>query len=112
MSYSEFTLETACQSFKLRLDLDTDLFGTVPVVSVSPLLRSIFEDYVPLATSIHTEKARSEFIVAPILAEGRRWTEKRISLFSGLNFEVDKAQGLDGICDFILATSTNQLVLS
>ena len=52
MSYSEFTLETACQSFQLGLDLDTDLFGTVPVAPVSPLLRSIFEDYIPLATSI------------------------------------------------------------
>ena len=112
MSYSEFTLETACQSFQLGLDLDTDLFGTVPPAPVSPLLRSIFEDYVPLATSIHTEKARSEFIVAPILAEVRRLTDKRISLFSGVTFEIDKAQGLDGVCDFILAASSNQLVLS
>jgi hypothetical protein len=112
MSYSEFTLETACQSFHLELDLGTDLFGTVPVVRVSALLRSILEDYIPLATSIHTEKARSEFIVAPILAEVRRLREKRISLFSGLNFEIDKTQGLEGTCDFILTASPNQLFVS
>jgi hypothetical protein len=112
MPYSEYTLESACQSFALGLDQDTDLFGSVPAVRVSPMLRSILDDYVPLATSIHTEKARSEFILAPILAEVRRLMDKRISLFSGLNFEVDKAQGLDGVCDFILAASPNQLFLS
>ena len=111
MSYSEFTLETACQSFALGLDLTRDLFGTIPVARVSPLLRSTLDYYIPLATSIHTEKARSEFIVAPILAEVRKLMNERISLFSGLTFEVDKSQGLDGICDFILAASPNQMFL-
>ncbi len=54
------------------------------MVPVSPSLRSILDEYVPLATSIHTEKARSEFIVAPILLEVRRLMDRRISLFSGL----------------------------
>ena len=62
-------------------------------------------------TSIHTEKARSEFIVAPILAEVRKLMNHRISLFSGVDFNVDPAQGLNGTCDFILAASPVQLFL-
>jgi hypothetical protein len=112
MSYSEFTLETACQCFALDTDQTMDLFGAIPVARVNPLLRSILDYYVPLATSIHTEKARSEFIVAPILAEVRRLMNEKISLFSGISFEVDKSQGLDGTCDFILAASANQMFLS
>src|SRR3954451_8573433 len=112
MAYGDFTLESACQSFSLALKVGTDLFHATPSVRAGARLRSILEDYVPLATSIHTEKARSEFIVAPILAEVRRLGNKRISLFSGLDFEIDKAQGLDGTCDFILAASPNQLFLS
>jgi hypothetical protein len=61
-----------------------------------------------MATSIHTEKARSEFIVAPILAEIRWLMDQKISLFSGVNFEVDRSRGLDGACDFILSGSDNQ----
>jgi hypothetical protein len=112
MSYSEFTLETACQAFGLVTDLTMDLFGAIPVARVNPLLRSILDYYTPMATSIHTEKARSEFIVAPILAEVRRLMNERISLFSGISFEVDKSQGLDGTCDFIFTASPNQMFLS
>jgi hypothetical protein len=64
-----------------------------------------------LATSIHTEKARSEFIVAPILAEVRRKRNHRISLFSGIEFSVAPEKRLNGFCDFILSASPTQLFL-
>ncbi len=86
MSYSEFTLETACQSFALDLNKTRIYSRPFRVARVSPLLRTILDEYIPLATSIHTEKARSEFIVAPILAEVRRLMNARISLFSGTEF--------------------------
>ncbi len=111
MSYSDFTLDGACRAFALDLDEYEDLFAGVSGTPVSPLLRATLEEYVPLATSIHTEKARSEFIVAPILAEVRRLMKHRISLFSGVDFNVDALQGLNGTCDFILAASPVQLVL-
>jgi hypothetical protein len=74
-------------------------------------LRGILDEFVPLATLIHTEKARSEFIVAPILAHVRRLMDHAISLFSGVDFDVDPDQGLCGTCDFILAASRVQLFL-
>jgi hypothetical protein len=111
MAYCDFTLETACTSFSLDFDEETELFAGIPAASISPLLRAILDEYVPLATSIHTEKARSEFIVAPILGEVRKLMKHQVSLFSGTDFNVDAAQGLTGTCDFILAGSPIQLFM-
>jgi hypothetical protein len=111
MAYSDFTLAVACSTFALDVDEERDLFNSITAVRISSLLRSILDEYVPLATSIHTEKARSEFIVAPILGEVRRLMNHRISLFSGVDFDVEPAKGLNGTCDFILAASHIQLFL-
>jgi hypothetical protein len=108
MAYSDFTLASACDSFKLTARLDEDLFASVPAARVSPFLRTLLDEFIPLGTSIHTEKARSEFIVAPILAEVRKLMSHRVSLFSGTDFNVDPGRGLNGTCDFIMAASPMQ----
>ncbi len=109
MAYSDFTLEGACSTFLLDVKQEVDLFASVPPAQVSQRLRETLEEYLPMAISIHTEKARSEFIVAPILGEVRRYMNHRISLFSGTDFTADPAKGLNGTCDFILASSPIQL---
>jgi hypothetical protein len=53
---------------------------------------SNLEQKIPLALALSTEKARSEFIIAPILAEVREQLGKRFSLFSGIDFTVDISQ--------------------
>jgi hypothetical protein len=111
MAYSDFTVQTASDSLKLDVRLDDDLFASVPTASVSPFLRTLLDEFVPLGTSIHTEKARSEFIVAPILAEVRKIMKHRVSLFSGVDFNVDASRGLNGTCDFIMAASSMQLYI-
>ena len=111
MAYSDFTLESACETFALNLNEETDLFASIAEARASNLLRSLLEYFIPLGTSIHTEKARSEFIVAPILAEVRQLMKHRISLFSGIEFNVDPARELRGTCDFVLASSPVQLFL-
>ena len=60
---------------------------------------------------LSTEKARSEFIIAPILGEIRRCFQKQISLFSGVEFNVDMERGLRGVCDYMLSLSPLQLVI-
>ena len=109
MAYSDFTLQGACDSFKLDARVDEDLFASVPAARVSPSLRALLDEFIPLGTAIHTEKARSEFIVAPILAEVRKLLNHRVSLFSGTDFNVDPGRGLNGTCDFIMAASSMQL---
>jgi hypothetical protein len=108
MAYSDFTFVSACDSFKLDARLDEDLFASVPAARVRPFLRTLLDEFLPLGTSIHTEKARSEFIVAPILAEVRKLMNHRVSLFSGVEFNVDSGRGLNGTCDFIMTDSTMQ----
>lgn len=111
MAFSDFTLEEVCSAFTLDLKQGKDLFGGVSAARIGPLLRDLLEENVPLALSIHTEKARSELIVAPILVEVRRLMDRRISFFSGVDFDVSPSQGLNGPCDFILAASPLQLIL-
>jgi hypothetical protein len=111
MAYSDFTLEAACGTFALHLNEESDLFAPIAEARASALLRSLLEYFIPLGTSIHTEKARSEFIVAPILAEVRQLMKHRISLFSGIDFNVDPSRDLRGTCDFVLAASPVQLFL-
>ena len=66
----------------------------------------------PLAVSINTEKARSELIVVNILLELRRLFQRQVSLFSGVDFTVDKDRGLNGFCDFLMSASSEQLFVN
>jgi hypothetical protein len=66
----------------------------------------------PLAIAINSEKARSEFLIAPTLAEVRRQTHYQSSLFSGVEFNVDADQGLRGYCDYILCRSQEQYYIT
>ncbi len=67
---------------------------------------------VPLALAISTEKARSELIVSNVLLELRKYLNDEVSLFSGINFDVDKDRELNGFCDYILSSSPEQFYLS
>lgn len=112
MSYSSFNLETVKSRFKLELARDKELFTEAEEIEPSHLLKEILKENVPLALAIHTEKARSELIVAPILVEIRRRLDHRVSLFSGTEFNVDRERDLNGVCDFILSLSPEQLTIT
>src|SRR5436190_6808488 len=111
MAYNDFTLETLKERFGIRTDEGSSLFALVPAVPISTLLRDTLAENVPLALDISTDKARSELIIAPVLMEVRRQLEGRISLFSGVEFNVDQEQGLRGVCDFLLSLSPEQLAI-
>lgn len=112
MAYSDFSLAKVRDSFGLTLDESKDLFSSVAPVVPSEMLTLILADYVPLATAIATEKARSEFLIAPLLAEVRRQLDNQISLFSGNEFSVDTKLGLYGFCDYIVSRSPEQLMIT
>jgi hypothetical protein len=112
MAYSDFTLAKVRESFSLILEEDRNLFSNLDAVAPSSLLQSILDEYLSLAIAINTEKSRSEFIIAPVLAEVRKLSNHQISLFSGKEFNVDSAKGLTGFCDFILSYSKKQLYIS
>ena len=111
MAYRDFTLTDLKEQFGLRLDERSDLFAGIAPVEVSPLLQEILRRNLPLALAISTEKARSEMIIAPVLLEVWGQMEGQVSLFSGTDFTVDAARGLNGVCDFLLSLSPEQLTI-
>ncbi|MFM6309597.1 MAG: hypothetical protein ACKPGB_15240, partial [Dolichospermum sp.] len=95
MAYSDFKLSEIIQKFELTLNEVSGLFADIPEEEPSNLLTTILKENVDLAVSINTEKARSEMIISPILLEVRRKLNNEISLFSGVDFNVDNQQGLN-----------------
>ena len=111
MAYSDFTLREVIDRFGLAHADVPDLFADAPEVEPGPLLRAVLPEFVPLALAINTEKARSELVIAPLLAALRAQMGHRFSIFSGIDFTVDPSQGLAGYCDFILSRSREQQFL-
>ena len=109
MPYSQFTsIGKAKEAFELKtLEGGRFLPATEPITP-SAALTAFLEESIPL-TALASEKARSEGIIYPILLEVRRILHRQISLFSGEDFTVDEAVGLNGICDFLLSRSPEVL---
>jgi hypothetical protein len=111
MAYHEFTFDSVTRIFSLARDERHDLFAQVVEVEPSSVLKSVLEENVPLGVAIATEKARSELMIAPLLTEARKMMNRSVSLFSGIEFNVDPQQGLNGFCDFIISLSPEQFSL-
>lgn len=112
MAYSDFKLSNVSKIFELTITESSQLLADAPEIEASELLRTILKESIDLAVSINTEKARSEMIIAPILLEIRRKLNYQISLFSGIEFNVDPSKGLNGFCDFLMSNSQEQLFIS
>ena len=111
MPYSNFTLEAAQKAFQLEIVQSVGIFSETEQVEPSVALTEALAKKVPLALAIGTEKAKSEMIVADVLIELREHFEHRISLFSGIDFNVDSENDLTGVCDFLVSLSPNQYYL-
>jgi hypothetical protein len=111
MSYSDFTLQAVVKELQLVLDERTNLFAQIPESTISDHLAITLKENVPLALAINTEKARSALIIAAVLVELRKMLNYQISLFSGVEFNVDPQRGLDGVCDFIITRSPEQFFI-
>jgi hypothetical protein len=46
------------------------------------------------------------------LFELRELLDRQIGLFSGVDFSIDAESGLNGICDFLLTRSNNELIVT
>ncbi|MCJ8282719.1 MAG: hypothetical protein MJK14_23605 [Rivularia sp. ALOHA_DT_140] len=61
--------------------------------------------------SLGTEKAESEFIIAPILLEVKNKFNNNVTFFSGQRFDVDISKRLIGTCDFIFSQTQQSLYI-
>ena len=109
MSFRDFRLPDVLDRFHLVTHEAGGLFADRPPVAPSAHLVETLRLNVRLANSIGTEKARSEFVIAPILAELKHVLHPSLGLFSGVDLPVDAAAGLTGTCDFLVSAGPEQL---
>ena len=107
MSYSEYNLASFRHTFDLKIR-DQLLFDPIGTLEPSPWLAESLANGQDLAVT--SEKARGEFIVAPVLMACRALLGHDLRIFSGAQLDVDPGRGLNGECDFILARSESSLV--
>lgn len=77
------------------------LFPNVAPLQPSEWLKTAIEE-APIG-QLGSEKAKSEFLIAPVLNEIRRHNRNKVSVFSGYSFEVEPLLGLTGSCDFLFS---------
>ncbi|ESA36899.1 hypothetical protein N836_04890 [Leptolyngbya sp. Heron Island J] len=111
MAYSDFTLRKVKTDFELQLVETGSFLQGFPPVQPSDYLNQTLERNLSIAIAVGTEKARSELLISPILVEVRERLERQISLFSGTDFTIDPSVGLNGICDFLISQSQEQLLI-
>lgn len=60
---------------------------------------------------IESEKAKSEYLIVPILTEIQVKNPEKFTCFSGYQFNVDSQLGLKGFCDFIISKKYNAVFI-
>lgn len=111
MAFQNFTFPQVVQDLGLSL-ADANLFAELAPSVVPPEFVARVIEGANLASAINTEKARSEFVIAPVLLELRRLHLGQLGLFSGIELDADATRGLNGVCDFVITKSPRQHVVS
>ncbi len=101
MAYNNFTLESAEAAFGL-LTQPGELFPGLRPAPVPDWLRDLLERGRRVAALV-SEKARSEFLVVPVLLAAQELVPGALAIYSGQRLDVDPERGLVGECDYILA---------
>lgn len=101
MAFSNFTYPDVLTTFGLRED-SANLFVDTPHLTPSEPLRGFMPTNRRLASLMHTEKARSELLVAPLLSELWGRFPGRLNMHSGVDFPADPDAELTGFVDFIV----------
>jgi hypothetical protein len=100
-SYSKFTFDDL-KTLGLEVII-VDLFKGETITPVPPTAWLTETLNRAQNLSLATEKAKSEFLIAPILNELQGNNPTVFAVYSGFNFSVDIVKGLQGFCDFLLA---------
>lgn len=109
MNYNKFSFDRIKRRFNLN-EVQKDLFEAVTPIEPSEWLKETMEITADLP--IKTEKARTEFILMPILLELRKRTERMFTIYSGEFFNVEPREGLAGPSDIILSMGAESYSIS
>ncbi len=107
MSYNKFKkLDYLREKLGIKDMIDKWVNTSLSVNNITPSLAEALEE--ASNEVLTTEKAKSEYIIVPILKELRRRNVDKFSTFSGFEFNVEKTLELTGYCDFMLSAETNR----
>ena len=109
MSYNKFKIEDLQSKLSLPVEKEEWLNKNISPFPDDELLIQVLND----AKKIYlgSEKARSEFIVTPVLQSLYRRNNGKFTIFSGYEFNIDKSKELNGFCDFILSSPANGFIV-
>jgi hypothetical protein len=110
MPYSSFTIAQVKRQFNLNI-IKGAFFADLPLLAPRTWFREYLQESASFAAGQGSEKVRSELIVAPLLFELRILLDRQIGFFSGIDFTIDVESGLNGVCDFLLTRSTDELTI-
>jgi hypothetical protein len=109
MAYNKFKIEILKTQFGLSVQKNDWLPKQLPQFEADVRLMETLQEVVKMY--LGSEKARSEFVVTPILQALYRKNRDKFSIFSGYEFNIDKNKGLNGFCDFILSSSLDSFLV-
>lgn len=111
MAFREFTYPGVLDRLGLTV-AHADLFPGVPPTAIRPDFADILTLGIRLCAATANEKARSEFLIAPVFMELQRRYPERFRLFSGVELSADPDNGLNGICDFVFTKGASAYVVT
>ncbi len=106
MAYSDFTMEDLESQFGIDHHRSKLQFN-IKLIEPSELLIKDLEWSESLI--VNSEKAKSEWIVVPILKELMSINDRFFTVHSGENLNANVEKGLKGECDFILAKNVSKV---
>ncbi len=100
MSYTDFDIPKAEKDLNLQVVTKKIEWQFEPIAPSEWLLKSLEKGE---KNAFVSEKARSEFLVTPILLAAQEISRDQVQIFSGQTLNIDANVGLTGECDFILS---------
>ena len=108
MAYRDFKMDDLEAKFGIR-EIGKQLFDPSKIKMIEPSDKLKTDLLEARYITLSTEKAVSERLVSPVLAEMKKLNLEDIQVFSGEIIKADSKQGLNGEIDFIIARTPETL---
>jgi len=105
MAYSDFTFSKLKKEYNIKQE-DAFLFENIVIFQVTPSSRLSADIQESKGVPLMSEKAKSEYIIAPIIREIKR-NNAHVTIFSGYSLNIETQKGLNGTPDFMISASSN-----
>jgi len=111
MAFSDFNYPSVVEEPGLTERTVLDLFASVLPIPPGSALRASLPLGMRLGPAVHSEAARSIWMVGPVLGDIWERYAGQLCLNAGVDFDADPAAKLTGYCDFILSRGPQRSVV-